>query len=323
MARQLIFSKKLSFKNLVNLQKQVIGKGKKDEKACTPILPIKLAKNEQFYNDEYKFSMCLPPKTGCTNWQRGMVALLKNGEKTPEELTDYEVFYDLDRFNSTDMKKERATRSSSSGYLTMVNSRHPMARLLSAWHDKFRKGHPWMKYIEKRYGPILRMLERRDMALEKYSYSFEAFMELAAASNHDWMRDQHWRSIFHHCTPCANEYDFVVKQESADEDQRFILHALNVQNLTHIPGAYYTSLTARNAITFYFQHVPRAVLREVYRNYFLDFVMFNYTISEFVEAAVDEYGDVSEHDRKWARMKLNEIFLPYAENYKEYSCQEN
>lgn len=156
MARQLIFSKKLSFKNLVNLQKQVIGKGKKDEKACTPILPIKLAKNEQFYNDEYKFSMCLPPKTGCTNWQRGMVALLKNGEKTPEELTDYEVFYDLDRFNSTDMKKERATRSSSSGYLTMVNSRHPMARLLSAWHDKFRKGHPWMKYIEKRYGPILR-----------------------------------------------------------------------------------------------------------------------------------------------------------------------
>ena len=22
-------------------------------------------------------------------------------------------------------------------------------------------------------------------------------------------------------------------------------------------------------------------------------------------------------------MKLNEIFLPYAENYKEYSCQEN
>ena len=50
--RQLIFSKKLSFKNLVNLQKQVIGKGKKDEKACTPILPIKLAKNEQFYNDE-------------------------------------------------------------------------------------------------------------------------------------------------------------------------------------------------------------------------------------------------------------------------------
>ena len=59
--------------------------------------------------------MCLPPKTGCTNWQRGMVSLLKKGETSPEELSDYEVFYDLDRFNSTDMRKERASRGSAQG----------------------------------------------------------------------------------------------------------------------------------------------------------------------------------------------------------------
>ena len=132
--------------------------------------------------------MCLPPKTGCTNWQRGMVSLLKNGDTSPEELSDYEVFYDLERFNSTDMRKERMIRGSQQGYLTMVNTRHPLARLLSAWHDKFRKGHPWLKFIESKYGDILKILERRDMTLEKYAYSFESFMELAAASNHDWMR---------------------------------------------------------------------------------------------------------------------------------------
>ena len=136
----------------------------------------------------FKFSMCLPPKTGCTNWQRGMVSLLKNGDTSPEELSDYEVFYDLERFNSTDMRKERMIRGSKQGYLTMVNTRHPLARLLSAWHDKFRKGHPWLKFIESKYGDILKILERRDMTLEKYAYSFESFMELAAASNHDWMR---------------------------------------------------------------------------------------------------------------------------------------
>ena len=95
--------------------------------------------------------------------------------------------------------------------------------------------------------------------------------------------------------------------------KRFILHALKVQNLTHIPGAYYTSLTTRNAITFYFKHVPRVVLKEgskprtipyttelilnrvkeVYKNYFLDFVMFNYTINEFLVTAVDDYGTVA------------------------------
>ena len=68
--------------------------------------------------------MCLPPKTGCTNWQRGMVSLLKKGETSPEELSDYEVFYDLDRFNSTDMRKERASRGSTQGNLLVTLSKN-------------------------------------------------------------------------------------------------------------------------------------------------------------------------------------------------------
>ena len=34
------------------------------------------------------------------------------------------------------------------------------------------------------------------------------------------------------------------------------------------------------------------VIKEVYKNYFFDFVMFNYTIKEFLNTAVDEYGKV-------------------------------
>ena len=35
------------------------------------------------------------------------------------------------------------------------------------------------------------------------------------------------------------------------------------------------------------------LLKEVYKNYFLDFVMFNYTINEFLVTAVDDYGTVA------------------------------
>ena len=66
----------------------------------------------------------------------------------------------------------------------------------------------------------------------------------------------------------------------------------------------------------------RTLIKEVYRNYYLDFVMFNYTIDEFLLTAQDDYGDVSEHDRKWARIQLHERFLPWAQNFKEFSCQE-
>ena len=42
------------------------------------------------------------------------------GEKTPEELTDGEIFYDLDRFPKVNMVHERSQRGSKNGYLTMV-----------------------------------------------------------------------------------------------------------------------------------------------------------------------------------------------------------
>lgn len=51
--------------------------------------------------------------------------------------------------------------------------------------------------------------------------------------------------------------------------------------------------------------------------------MFNYTIDEFLEEAVDEKGQISEVDRKWARVQLNENFIAWAPNFKEYTCQEN
>jgi len=41
-----------------------------------------------------------------------------------------------------------------------------MSRLLSAWRDKFRKGHPWMRIVEPKFGKFLEKLERKDMTLE-------------------------------------------------------------------------------------------------------------------------------------------------------------
>lgn len=43
------------------------------------------------------------------------------GEKAPEDLTDGEIFYDLDRFPKIGMTSERDSRSSDHGYLTMVS----------------------------------------------------------------------------------------------------------------------------------------------------------------------------------------------------------
>ena len=50
-----------------------------------------------------------------------LVSLVKMGEKSPEELTDGEIFYDLDRYPKMGMTAERDLRSADQGYLTMVS----------------------------------------------------------------------------------------------------------------------------------------------------------------------------------------------------------
>ena len=187
-AREVLGAKEISHDQRVALQHVISNTEEKltvESKYCIPRLADKLQKQEHFYNDTFKFAVCLPTKTGCTNWQRGLVSLVKMGEKSPEELTQGEVYYDLDRFPKIGMTAERNIRGSDQGYLTMINVRHPLSRLLSAWRDKFRKGHPWMKIIEPKFGEVLEKLERKNMTNETYAYSFEAFLELAAASGKD------------------------------------------------------------------------------------------------------------------------------------------
>ena len=49
----------------------------KAEKPCIPALPNRGSKLGHFYNDTFKFSVCLPTKTGSTNWLKALVALVK------------------------------------------------------------------------------------------------------------------------------------------------------------------------------------------------------------------------------------------------------
>ena len=82
----------------------------------------------------------------------------------------------------------------------MMSVRHPLARLYSAWKDKFRNDHPWYKFLNNKFGIYFQQLERKNMTDEPYEVSFEAFLEFVALSENDKERDRHWKSIQTYCT---------------------------------------------------------------------------------------------------------------------------
>ena len=85
--------------------------------------------------------MCAPPKTGTTHWQMMMIALQsgKSIEEVAENIKPSRIYSSLKRFskfNENDLLKYGRLLFEAKP-LKIINTRQPLARLYSCWHDKF------------------------------------------------------------------------------------------------------------------------------------------------------------------------------------------
>jgi hypothetical protein len=89
--------------------------------------------------DPFKILICLPPKCGTTNWQRGMNTLhfAINGKKREPETFYPPSLYSILPVLSTKQIGNGKNRSMKWDN-KVANTRNPFARLFSAWNDKGR-----------------------------------------------------------------------------------------------------------------------------------------------------------------------------------------
>ena len=100
--------------------------------------------------------------------------------------------------------------------------------------------------------------------------------------------------------PCVVGYDVVVHQETSGSDADFFTTykevIQNIKNLitnlllqltgrTHLPGQYVDSPLLTSSLIDQFRGLPRSLIEKLYEIYFDDFLLFNYSIDEFIEAA--------------------------------------
>ena len=219
------------------------GTSKPDEKECIPDISREGSPENHFYDDKHKFHVCLPTKTGSTNWLKMLLSLfMYDGTKDPDEISSNDVYRmsQMPRFQK-ELGEFVKGRSGGDGYFTMMSVRHPLARLHSAWRDKFRKGHPCFVHIKKKFGDYLDLFETKNMTDEPYEVSFEAFLELAALAQYDTERDRHWKTMQTYCTGCNIQYDFILKQETAMAENEFLIAAMGWHRRhpsLHVPGRY-------------------------------------------------------------------------------------
>lgn len=181
-------------------------------------------------------------------------------------------------------------------------ARHPLLRLYSTWahrfsdisdnHFGFYQTH--IQKIRQKY------TENTDVPPPKGIFvTLAGFLRYVSRKDHVF-DDVHWQRITQRCHPCQliDYYDMVANTESADSDSLEFLRLLGLSDRLSLPGAYSKlngNTNSRGPISqdgnsenriakikrYFREFVPKAVIEQVYTEYYHDFVLFGYSLDGF------------------------------------------
>jgi len=126
--------------------------------------------------------------------------------------------------------------------------RDPMARVLSAYNDKFVKDN---KYFHRTYGRVIIKRYRPNptkQALETGSgVTFPEFTKHLVETR---MRDEHWQAFDKLCHPCAVNYDFMGRFENLYEEADHLIKKVGIEDRVS-SHAFHWSYTATDMLHYY------------------------------------------------------------------------
>ncbi|XP_007933753.1 carbohydrate sulfotransferase 9 [Orycteropus afer afer] len=234
-----------------------------------------------YVEDKHKILYCEVPKAGCSNWKRILMVL--NGlASSAYNISHDAVHYGkhLKKLDSFDLKGIYMRLDT---YTKAVFVRDPIERLVSAFRDKFEHPnsyyHPvFGKAIIKKYRP-----NACEEALNNGSgVKFKEFIHYLLDSHRPVGMDIHWEKVSKLCYPCLINYDFVGKFETLEEDANYFLQLVGAPKELKFPNFKdrHSSDERTNVqvVRQYLKDLTRTERQLIYDFYYLDYLMFNYTM---------------------------------------------
>ena len=196
-------------------------KAKKHD-TITSVAPKRSRKQINAYVDEkHKIFACLPPKSGCTTWK---TILANNSFDEPFQLKDVMQIHILAitgqipgavHFQQLSPEKKDEVLNSKEYFRFMV-ARHPLERIYSAYKDKIVGGGTFCRQVLK--------MVRKNITKEKSKscdgVTFREFVQFLQSRR---PKDPHFAPINNDFFPCFIKYDYIVKTESMDVDNEYII----------------------------------------------------------------------------------------------------
>nr|XP_045612262.1 uncharacterized protein LOC123766867 isoform X1 [Procambarus clarkii] len=201
---------------------------------------------------------------------------------------------------------------------------HPFTRLLTAYLEKLTTKHPTPPKYRKLQQTIVsqyRSLASRSLASRSSRSSrgpvfptFPQFVQYVLDSTSNFTTSKHWRQTvtvwtpyWAECSVCSSDYNVIVKQETMEEDLRFLAALTDLKHSEELaketwgrlgnetwtrkaaaesPTTSSSTTTISSSISKkFFSQLTRQQLKELYKRYETDFQLFGYSADEHLALA--------------------------------------
>lgn len=115
--------------------------------------------------------------------------------------------------------------------------------------------------------------------------AWKDFAEFIAHQGHDFAKlDYHYKPISYLCKPCEYAYSYVVKSETIDRDQEWLLRRLNITDIGlgrngTPPGGSLVNESPNDKIKHYMSQLTGDTIKTLFKVYEKDFQIFGYTFN--------------------------------------------
>ncbi|KAG7205242.1 hypothetical protein KM043_018322 [Ampulex compressa] len=159
--------------------------------------------------------------------------------------------------------------------------RHPIERLVSAYRDKLERIEG-REYYYKRFGRHIAYKYHSQKLMNKTELEPPSFIEFLRFIVEEKYFDEHWAPFYDTCKPCNIDYDYILKFDTFDRDQRFLIYELGLNKYLYqendLRNANSNGPTTSALVKQYLKDIPRVLLTQINKVYEKDFMLFSYSL---------------------------------------------
>ncbi|XP_077996420.1 carbohydrate sulfotransferase 12-like [Glandiceps talaboti] len=225
----------------------------------------------------HRVMYCQVEKAGSSNWLRAFLILA--GEFAPDEVILWGDFYKLyDHYKKLSQYKYQDRTQLLRNYTKFLFVRHPLTRLLSAFKNKIIEN-PDIEFALSMVTKI-QAVTGSNSTFPQF-HDFVQYLITTDEEPQSW--NQHFRPIYHLCSPCEIKYDFIGHVETMASDTKTMLTKIGANFPFPNFAESNTNSSDPEKIRKYYKPVTKEQIAGLYKIYERDFKLFGYKTDGFVD----------------------------------------